>query len=136
MELSEYEENYNTVDYQVYIIIGFGRKNNIIYFKVIYSKINAFAEFNNIFNIEEYDFFSCDSRGFYIDNGKCLLNGFDNNIGLINLIGFNTIFDILYIKWDVDVIEIYCDKPKNKGIKLEKNSEINKLKYYIESVLW
>lgn len=109
-------------------------------YKVIYSKINAFYEYNTMFNIENYNFKSGDYRELYIDNGKCLLSGFDRDIRFIKLIGLNTIFDILYIRFCTDIINIYCDKTndqpinkyryknKCKVIKYKKNSEIKKLK--------
>lgn len=100
MELSKYNENYGILEYQLYVIIVIDMKNNIIYFKVIDNKINAFDKFN----IKEYGFLSCYSIEFYIDYFKILLNSFDNNTGILNLIGFNSIFDILYIEFCTNII--------------------------------
>ena len=150
MELLDYEEKYGILEYQVYVIIGFGTTYNIKYFKVIYSKINAFYEYNTIFNIKKYNFKSGDYRKVDIANGKCLLNCYNSDFGFVKFIGLNTIFDILYIRFCfyIDIINIYCDKKnyqpinisiyekKCKVIKYKKTSKLNKLKYYTESVLW
>jgi len=121
------------LDYDTYIIIVFGMRNNVKYYKFIKNKNEAFEHYNKLFSSKKYDFSSCDERGYKImDNGKSILNGFDNNTGLITIIGFNNTntiycsFDSTYI-----IISLKPNTGSKKNIELNFDNIINKIKFII-----
>jgi hypothetical protein len=131
ISLTEYEDIYGQLDYDTYIIIVFGMRNNVKYCKFIKNKNEAFEHYNKIFSSKKYDFSSCDERGYNImDNGKSILNGFDNNTGLITIIGFNNTntiycsFNSTYI-----IISLKSNTDSKKNIELNFDNIINKIKF-------
>ena len=131
ISLTEYEDIYGQLDYDTYIIIVFGLRHNVKYCKFIKNKNEVFEHYNKIFSSKKYDFSSCDVRGYNImDNGKSILNGFDNNTGLITMIGFNNTntiycsFDSTYI-----IISLKLNTDSKKNIELNFDNIINKIKF-------
>lgn len=91
-----YDENFEIIEnYRYYLIIIIGLKYNIKYFEVFNDKCKVIERYKTIF----YDKAMCekDFRGLNIPNGIGIFSGFNNNYGIINLIGFNDNFDDIWI---------------------------------------
>ena len=131
-ELEEYEDTYGFLNYNTYVIIIFGFRSNIKYCKYENSKTSAFESYYKIFNNIHFKFSCCDDRGYDIRNdGKSILNGFDNDFGLITMVGFNNV-ELLYCIFNSDYIILTTEHNENKKQKiLVKGNIINKIKKYI-----
>lgn len=117
-KLEEYEDVYGELNFNVYIIIIFGMENNVKKYRFIDNKQNAFNYFNEIYDNKRYHFRGCDDRGYDIrDGGKSILNGFDNDYGLMTMVGFNDTNKVYY--W-FDEDHIFISKEKNEYDRLSK----------------
>ena len=130
-ELIKYEDIYGELNFNTFVIIIFGFRSNIKYCKYEKTKINAFDTYFTIFKNSNFKFSNCDDRGYDIQNsGKSILNGFDNDFGLITMVGFNDA-ELLYFYFTKEYIIISKEKNENSKHKiLEKN--INKIKKFIK----
>jgi 2-hydroxy-3-keto-5-methylthiopentenyl-1-phosphate phosphatase len=127
-ELEEYEE-YEELNYNRYVTIVFGLRHNVKYCRFRNNKIEAFTDYYQIYNNNNFCFSECDSRSYNLKVGKSILNGFDNDIGLITIIGLDDI-DKIYCYFDKDRINI-SDKFNIlyvKNIELSYSLVVNKLK--------
>lgn len=108
-KLQEYEHTYGELFYNTYVIIVFGFDEDIKFYNFTKTKQDGFEEFYKIY--KKYNFRNCDERGYDIKNqGKSIENAFDNDYGLMTLVGFNDA-DELYIWFDED--HIFISKEKN-----------------------
>jgi len=133
MELDEYEELYEILNYDTYYIIINNNNDEIIYYKSFNCKHEAFVLYNNIYNDIKYDFTECDDRGYLIIEGKGLLFSFDNdNCMLMALVGMNSINKNIHIGFNSNEIvisnEILSSSP-NKLFNYSNNHFVNLIGY-------
>lgn len=76
-------------DYKYYVIIVIGLRYNIKFFSIYQEKNDAEKIFTDIFNDKEMC--ECDSRGYFVINGKTIYSGFNNQYGIITVVGFDDI---------------------------------------------
>jgi len=136
-------------DYDKYLIIIFGLRHNIKYFEIFNIKQEAIIKYGKLFHYNSM--FGKDSRGLNLISGitskckngmitiddkndKSIFSAFNNNFGIMYLIGFNSDVNDVYIGFSnktfnniITISNFELDDTLikyNKKIKLNKNDII------------
>jgi len=82
-------------EYNKYVIIVFGLRFNIKFFETFTNKNDAIKTYGEIFTNK--NMMEKDNRGLNILQGEAIYGGFNNDYGIITMIGYNCMPSNIYI---------------------------------------